>query len=609
MRRVATASLLLLGLSALAARPGAPLRGFFPEEAGREEEFEAQFRRAPTPERAREDLRVLAQEPHMAGTPADFRTAQYVLKQFRGAGLDAEIVTYNVLLAYPRQVKVDLVAPRHRRGPTPEALNRRRDSADLQDLLPYNAYSPSGDVTADVVYANYGMPEDYERLKSDGIDVAGKIVLVRYGRCFRGVKASVAEERGAAALLLYSDPADDGYRLGEVFPRGPWRPPTAVQRGSILSLSDSPGDPLTPGVAATKDAHRLPMAKARVPHIPTTPLSYEDAAPILENLEGPVAPSDWQGAMPLNYRFGPGPSKVHLKLSMDFHVRPIWDVMARIPGAKHPEEWVVVGNHRDAWSYGAADPASGTAPLLAVARGFGQLLAKGWRPKRTIILASWDAEEFGLIGSTEWAEEHAAELAGNAVAYINVDIGVSGPHFNAAAVPSLSRLLREVSTGVTDPGSGRPLVAVWSEESGGTKKETSEGADAVPHTQLVDLPNATVRELGSGSDYTPFLEHLGIASLNFGFEGSFGVYHSEFDNFNWMTSFGDPDFRYSVATSQILGTLAMRLADADVLPLDYEEYGNAIQSYIRGLQAELQRGHKESQLPTDEALRAAKQFT
>jgi N-acetylated-alpha-linked acidic dipeptidase len=621
MRRVVTTIFVLAGLSAVAAGLGAPRRGergFLPADAGREEEFEALFRQSPSSDQAREDMRVLTAEPHIAGTPADYRTAQYVLNQFQATGLDAEIVTYDVLLAYPRQVKVDLVAPIHRRGPAPEVAHRSpsaglrafgREVSDPADLLPYNAYSPSGDVTAEVVYANYGMPEDYDLLKNAGIDVTGKMVLVRYGRCFRGVKVSVAEARGAAGLLLYSDPADDGYRLGDTYPRGPWRPPTAVQRGSILSLSDYPGDPLTPGVAATKGARRLAMEKAHLPRIPTSPLSYEDAEPILEHLAGPVAPAEWQGALPLNYRFGPGPSKIHLKLSMDFRVRPIWDVMARIPGAEHPEECVILGNHRDAWVYGAADPASGTAPLLAAARGFGQLLEKGWRPKRTILLASWDAEEFGLIGSTEWAEEHAAELAQNAVAYVNVDIGVSGPHFNSAAVPSLSRLLREVATEVTDPGSGRPLVAVWSEESGTTKKATTAGADAIPHTQLVGLPNATVRELGSGSDYTPFLEHLGVACLNFGFEGPYGVYHSEFDNFDWMANFGDPSFSYSVTTAQVLGTIAMRLADSDVLPFDYEEYGEAIQSYVRGLDSELRRTHREGKLPVGDALKAAKQFT
>jgi N-acetylated-alpha-linked acidic dipeptidase len=635
MRRFLTTLIVFAGLSAVAAGPGGPrraARGFLPADFGREEEFESLFRQELPADQAREDLRVLTSEPHIAGTPADYRTAEYVFNQFKAAGLDAEIVTYDVLLAYPRQVKVDLVAPVHRRGPTPEVAHRSpsaglpstslrdgersrtvrafgMDVSDLQVLLPYNAYSPSGDISAEVVYANYGMPEDYDLLKKAGIDVKGKIVLVRYGRCFRGVKVSVAEERGARGLLVYSDPADDGYRLGDTYPRGPWRPPTAVQRGSILSLSDYPGDPLTPGVAATKGARRIPIEKTHLPRIPTSPLSYEDAEPILAHMAGPVAPADWQGALPLNYRLGPGPSRVHLKLSMDFRVRPIWDVMAHIPGAEYPEEWVILGNHRDAWVYGAADPASGTVPLLAAARGFGQLLQKGWRPKRTIFLASWDAEEFGLIGSTEWTEQHAAELAQNAVAYVNVDIGVSGAHFNTAGVPSLSRLLREVAAEVTDPGSGRPLVAVWSEESGITKKVTTAGADAIPPTQLVDPPNAYVRELGSGSDYTPFFEHLGVPSLNFGFEGPYGVYHSEFDNFDWMTNFGDPSFRYSVTTAQILGTLAMRLGDSDLLPFDYEEYGEAIQSYFRGLDSELRRERRESMLPMGDALQAAKQFT
>ena len=392
---------------------GVALRGFFPSHAARQAEIEKTFRTVPTPARSEQDLRILTQAPHVAGTPEDYKTAQYVLEQFREAGLDAKLVEYQVLLPMPKEVKVKLIEPFKREAPTPAAgWSWDKDTYDSSVIAAFNAYSPSGDVTGRVVYANYGLPEDYARLKEEGIDVAGKIVIVRYGKCFRGVKAYVAEQSHAAGLLIYSDPADDGYRQGDVYPRGPWRPSTAVQRGSILYLTAYAGDPLTPGAAAVAGAKRLSMNEApTLPHVPTAPLSYEDASPILENLGGPTAPKSWQGALPFTYHLGPGESKVHLELDMDFRLRTIWDVIGELRGTATPDSMVLVGNHRDAWTYGAADPNSGTVPLLAVARGIGQLLKQGWKPRRTIVLASWDAEEFGLIGSTEWAEEHSDELA------------------------------------------------------------------------------------------------------------------------------------------------------------------------------------------------------
>ena len=592
-------------------RPEIAIRGFFPGEAGRETDLERTFRGIPSPQQAQQDLWTLTQAPHVAGTPEDFKTAQYVLSQFREAGLDARMVEYQVLLPMPKEVKVDLVEPFKREGPTPEGgWGWDKDSYDASVVAAYNAFSPSGEVTARVVYANYGLPEDYRRLKELGINVNGKIVLVRYGKCFRGVKAYVAEENHAAALLLYSDPADDGFRQGDVYPRGPWRPPTGIQRGSILYLTGYAGDPLTPGVAATKGARRLSLKEAAtLPHLPTTPISYEDASPILENLAGPEAPHDWQGALPFTYHLGPGASKVHLKLDMDFQVRPIWDVVGQVPGTTQPDWWVVLGNHRDAWTYGAADPNSGTAPLLAVARGLGQLLKQGWKPQRTIVLASWDAEEFGLMGSTEWAEEHAEELTRHAVAYLNIDVGVSGPHFGASAVPSLRRLIREVTQEVSDPKSGRPLFAVWSEESARFRRES--GVPIVIPSQ-VPAPaggEARVGELGSGSDYTPFLQHLGVPSLDISFGGPYGVYHALYDDFYWMQNFGDPTFKYSVAAAQVYGTLAMRLGGADILPFDYEDYGNALQKDFRDLEEELKKNNTADKLSLADAEAAAEKFT
>jgi len=593
--------------SLLWSQPGTELRGFFPASAGKETAIEKSFRAVPTPERAHLDLSALTEEPHLAGTPEDFKTAQFVLQQFRAAGLDAEIVEYHVLLPMPREVKVDLVEPFKRPGPTPEG-SEDEDAASTY-VPAFNAYSPSGDVTASVVYANYGLPEDFDRLKSLGVDVAGKIVLVRYGKCFRGVKVHVAEQNHAAGVLIYSDPADDGYRQGAAYPRGPWRPATGVQRGSILYMAGYAGDPLTPGVAATQHATRLSRKEqASLPRVPTAPLSYEDAAPILENLTGPVAPPGWQGALPLTYHVGPGATKVHLKLDMDFRTRPIWNVMARIPGAEEPDRWVVLGNHRDAWTYGAVDPSSGTAALLAVARGLGQLLKQGWRPRRTIVLASWDAEEYGLVGSTEWVEEHAEELARHAVAYLNMDAGVSGPHFLAAAVPSLARLIREVTQDVTDPGTGRSVYAVWSDEGGRLRRE-----GGLPYAVLNgSLPpgpdGGPVGDLGSGSDYTPFLQHLGIPSLDISFGGSYGVYHSIYDNFEWMQKFGDPTFRYSVAVAQIYGTLALRLANADFLPFDYADYGRALEGYLRDLEVEMKKSEGGRSLELAQAKSAATRF-
>jgi N-acetylated-alpha-linked acidic dipeptidase len=573
----------------LAAREPSGMRGFFPAPAAKQSEIEKTFLQSPTPDRARMDMWALTSEPHVAGTPEDYRTAQFVLEQFRLAGLDAEIVEYEVLLPMPRKVQVDLIAPLERRGPTPEGgWKPDGKPADERAIMAFNAYSPSGDVTAEIVYANYGVPEDYDELRDMGIDVAGKIVLVRYGKCFRGVKTYVAERHGAAGVLIYSDPADDGYRQGDPFPKGPWRPPSGVQRGSILYLTEYAGDPLTPGAAATKDAKRLEMKDARtVPRIPTTPISYEDAAPMLENLAGPVAPSSFQGALPFTYHVGPGSSKVHLKLDMDFRTRPIWNVMARIPGATHPDEWVVLGNHRDAWVYGAVDGVSGTAPLLAVARGLGQLLKQGWRPQRTIILGSWDAEEFGLIGSTEWVEDHADELSKKAVAYLNMDSGVAGTHFGASAVPSLGRLIKEVAGEVKDPATGRSIFAVWAAEGEKVRRGSGLPYAVLNSTQAPEEKGARVGSLGSGSDYSPFLQHRGVPALDVGFSGPYGVYHSIYDSLDWMQKFGDPQFTYSVAAAQVFGLLGLRLSEADLLPYDFADYAEALQKHIEELEQEL----------------------
>ncbi len=609
MRRfsILTAFVALLGgsLTLMLGRPGRAARGGDGVAPTRTPDFEALFRTLPSPEQAGRDIRTLAREPHVASTPADYATAQYVLGEFRRAGLDAEIVEYRVLIPRAREVKVELVEPIRRQAPSPE----EGAPASADPVPAFNAFSPSGEITAEVVYGNYGLPEDYARLREMGVDVAGKIVIVRYGHCFRGVKVEVAEQNHVGAMLLYSDPADDGFTRGEVFPQGPWRPAAAVERGTILPLTAYAGDPLTPGEAATPDAPRIDLAHAPLPRIPTTPLSYQDAAPILRNLRGPLAPAKWQGGLPFDYHLGPGASKVHLKLDMDFRLRSIWDVVAKVPGAESPEQVVVVGNHRDAWTYGAADPATGTAALLALARGLGVMRQQGWHPRRTLVLGSWDAEEFGLMGSTEWAEEHAPELARHAVAYLNIDVGVTGPHFTAAAVPSLRRLITEVTGHVMDPKTGKTVLEAWTADNFRVERHSDSAATLAPLSGDAALRVPHVRDMGSGSDYTPFLQHLGVPAMDVSFAGPYGVYHSAYDTVDWLGRFGDPGFRYTVTAAEVYGTLALRLADDDVLPLDYEEYGKSIERDLEDLDAEMGKRGAASSPELLGAQEAAAEFT
>src|SRR6185312_3590080 len=407
--------------------------------------------------------------PQMAGTPEDKATADYVASKFREAGLETEIVEYKVWMNYHQSVQVDVTSPEGvvMHGPTRERVEGDSFQEDPRVVMPFNGMSPSGDVEAEAVYANYGTPEDFAQLEQMKVDVRGKIVLVRYGQNFRGVKEFVAQERGAAGVLIYSDPADDGWRHGDKYPQGPWRPDTGVQRGSVGYMFQFPGDPTTPGIASLPslpDSQRIPPEKSeQLPKIPVTPISYADAWPILEHLAGPDSPRDWQGSLPFTYHLGPGPVKVHVQLKQDFQFRTIWDVIGRVPGSQWPDEWVVAGNHRDAWVYGAVDPNSGTAAMLEAVHGIGELLKAGWKPKRTLIFGSWDAEEEGLIGSTEWGEQHATELA-NAAAYFNVDVAVAGPKFGASSVPTLKQFIRDVSKAVPSPKGGT-LYEVWKRAS------------------------------------------------------------------------------------------------------------------------------------------------
>jgi N-acetylated-alpha-linked acidic dipeptidase len=511
-----------------------------------------------------------------------------VAKKFRDAGLETEIVEYSVWFNYPAEISVDVTAPSGvtMHGPTREHVSSDPYQDDPRVVTPYNAMSPSGDVEADVVYANYGSPEDFQKLEQMKVDVRGKIVLVRYGQNFRGVKAFVAQEHGAAGVIIYSDPADDGWRHGDKYPQGPWRPDTGVQRGSIGYMFQFPGDPTTPGIASVpslpSSRRTPPEQSAQLPKIPTTPLSYADAWPILEHLSGPESPRDWQGSLPFTYHVGPGPVKVKMHLKQDYQFRTIWDVIGRVRGSEMPDEWVVGGNHRDAWVYGAVDPNSGTAAMLEAVHGVGELLKAGWKPKRSIVLGSWDAEEEGLIGSTEWGEQHEAEL-GNAAAYLNMDVAVSGPKFGASSSPSLKQFLRDVAKAVPSPKGGT-LYEVWRKatqpgaESGQSPTEAIGDTRRMPAAQAKsDVP---VGDLGSGSDYSVFLQHLGVPATDVSSTGSYGVYHSVFDNFNWFKKFGDPDFTYEQEMARVFGIEAIRMANADVLPYDYEEYGGEIVAYI-----------------------------
>ncbi|MBA2705049.1 MAG: M28 family peptidase [Blastocatellia bacterium] len=568
--------------SAWSQNNSAQLDGFTAENSATERNWESEFRAIPEASSAREHLRRLTAQPHVAGTKEDYDTAIYVRDQIRSYGISSELKEYDVLLPYPKQPSiVELVAPRRERLTVKEAVVPEDPSSSNPRIIPlFNGYSASGDVTAPLVYVNYGLPPDYDELKKVGVDVKGKIVLARYGNSFRGVKAKVAQDNGAVGLIIFSDPADDGYMQGDVFPKGPWRPASSAQRGSVQFLSTAPGDPLTPGAPAIPGTPRLKMEEATtLTRIPVQPISYGDARRLLEPLQGPLRPKGFQGGLPFAYHVG-GTSdvRVHLKTDMDYQTRKIWNVISRIDGAQEKDRWVVMGNHRDAWTFGAVDPNSGTTAMLEAARAFGGLLKKGWQPRRTIVLCSWDGEEYGLLGSTEWVEENAAELKQKAVAYLNVDAAVSGANFGASSVPSMWKLIRGATRDVPDPKSGKSVYQQWQDRT----------RDNNPDPELTDaemgsdtrIAEARIGALGSGSDYTPFLQHLGIPSSDMSFGGDYGVYHSAYDDFYWMSHFGDPTFMYHVTAARLWGTIAMRLADSAGLPLDYRDYATQVREFF-----------------------------
>ena len=573
--------------ASLRVRP-VPLLGFDDESAMRQRDMEKILLATPQPDSARMSMRILTEEPHVAGTPADYATAVFVRDRMQSFGLTSQIVEYQVLLNYPKHVSLALVEPVQE----PLALREQpiegdKDSADSSFFDAFHGYSADGVVTGQVVYANYGRPDDFDQLAKLGVSVKGRIVLVRYGNMFRGLKVRLAEERGALGVLIYSDPLDDGYAKGDIYPAGPWRHPSAIQRGSVQYLSTAPGDPTTPGWASSKGAKRLARAEMKnMPKIPSLPISYGEAEKILSRLDGPNVPDGFQGALPFAYHLGPGEAKVRMEVVNDYAMRTIWDVVTTIRGTDAPERWVVTGNHRDAWTYGANDPNSGTATMLEVGRSLGAALKTGWKPRRTIVLCSWDGEEYGLLGSTEWGEDNARTLPGKTVAYFNCDAAVNGKDFGMAGVPSLRDFVVEAAGDVPDPVTGKPIREAWETAQKTATKEKWRAEERLRKAsgQPSRLLEAQIGPLGSGSDYTVFLDRLGIPSVDFRFSGPNGVYHSAYDDFTWMDRFADRMFLYHGAAARYWGLIVTRMADAPVLPLRYSRYGQTIEDALTELQ-------------------------
>ena len=604
-------------LSAQTPTTQQPVFGY--RDFSQQAKWDSVFMSVPDAKLAGEHLKILTAAPHWASSPEDYKTAQYVAEKFKAAGLETTITPYRVLLNKPIKIQIeafDADGKKLMSGPSPEHVDPNKDGGDpFQNdprILPaFNGSSPSGDVTGDVVYANYGTLTDFKKLASLGISVKDKIVLVRYGDNYRGVKVYIAQQYGAKGVLIYSDPSDDGYFQGDMYPKGPYRPDSGVQRGAVQFLPIYPGDPETPGIASTldlPDSKRIPQDKlqANQPSIPANPLSYKDAAPILEALGGKQSPRDWQGALPFTYHLGgTGKVSVHMHLEQDARLRVIWDVIGTIEGTdpSQKDDWVVAGNHRDAWVYGAVDPNSGTAAMLESVHGLGELLKQGWKPRRRIVICSWDAEEEGLIGSTEWAEQHEAQLQ-HAVAYFNTDVGVSGPSFNASAVPSLKEFVREVTKHVPSPQGGTVYEA-W-EKDQKQQEEESGNHRRSRATHLSGDDGVHVGDLGSGSDYTPFIQHLGVPSTDIGSDGPYGVYHSVFDNYNWFIKFADPTFVYEQQQARVFGLEILHMADADVLPYDYRLYGQSVLGYLDTAQRDATAA--KLQLDFAPALAAAKHF-
>lgn len=531
-----------------------------------DDNWEEKFRSIPKAENLREYMRRLSAEPHHLGSAAGKRNAEWMRDQLNAWGWKAQLEEFDVLFPTPKERVLELVSPEKFQAKLKEpVLAEDSDSGDADQLPTYNAYSGDGDVTAPLVYVNYGVPADYEQLAKMGVDVKGKIVIARYGGSWRGIKPKVANEHGAVGCIIYSDPKEDGYFQGDVYPKGPYRNETGVQRGSVMDMPIHPGDPLTPGWGATKNARRLAREEAKtLMKIPVLPISYGDALPLLKSLAGQVVPESWRGALPITYHVGPGPATVRLKVVSDWKITTLYNVVARIEGSAFPDEWIIRGNHHDAWVNGADDPVSGMVAVLEEARAFGELLKQGWRPKRTLVFCAWDGEEQGLLGSTEWVEQHAEELRQKAVAYINTDSTSKGA-FGAGGSHTLEKFVNDAARSVNDP---KGKATLW---------EVMRGRRA--DDKRADL---RIGALGSGSDYTAFLDHLGIASLNIGFggDGGGGIYHSIYDSFAWYTRFSDTTFEYGQTLVKVSGTMTMRLANAQILPFEFTNFAETVEGYL-----------------------------
>jgi N-acetylated-alpha-linked acidic dipeptidase len=569
------------------------LSGFSAESSHAERQWEEKFRAIPSPQLMREYMQRLSARPHNVGTAYDKDNAEWLAAKFKEFGLDTHVETFEVLYPTPKERAVELVAGGTRfvaKLQEPAVAQDPTSNQQSEQLPTYHAYSIDGDVTAPLVFVNYGIPEDYEQLDRLGVSVKGAIVIAKYGHSWRGIKPKVAAEHGAVGCLIYSDPNEDGFKQGEIFPAGAWRPRDGVQRGSVADDPIYPGDPLTPGVGATKNAKRLDLRDVPViTKIPVLPISYGDAEPLLAAITGAVAPRAWRGGLGMTYHIGPGPAKVHLKVKSDWSgLKTIYDVIAKIPGTTNGDQWIIRGNHHDAWVNGAEDPISGLIALMEEARALGELVNAGWKPKRTIIFCAWDAEEPGLIGSTEFAEEHAEDLKAHAVVYINSDVNGRG-YFGAEGSHTLEKFINDVARDVQDP---ETKLSVWKRaqlRQIGRPDEISERQEARARADL------RIGALGSGSDYGAFLQHDGVAALNLGFGGEDGggIYHSIYDDFYWFTHFSDTDFVYGRALAQTAGTAVMRLADADLLPFEFNNFSDTMQTYVKELKTLAQKSRDE----------------
>ena len=590
-RRVLVPALILalLQLGNAASGPE-PLDGYSPTHAATEREWEAKFRSLPDPSIMRDSMQHLSARPHNVGSPYDKANAEWMLARFKEYGFDAHIETFDVLFPTPKERRVEMLTPTPFVAKLQEPpLSVDPTSQQTDEQLPtYNAYSIDGDVTGPLVYVNYGMRDDYEQLERLGVSVKGAIVIARYGGGWRGIKPKVAAEHGAVGCIIYSDPKDDGYFEGQDYPTGPFRPPEGVQRGSVMD-TQYPGDPLTPGVGATKDAKRIALTEAQtITKIPVLPISYGDAQPLLAAITGATAPETWRGGLPITYRVGPGPAKVHLVVKSNWDLKTIYDVIAEIPGGEDTDQWVLRGNHHDAWVNGAEDPISGMVTELEEARAMGELLKQGWRPRRTIIYCAWDGEEPGLLGSTEWVEEHQDELRQRAVMYLNTDSNARG-YLNISGSHTLEHAANQVEREIQDP---EKHISVWKRAY---LRRVARANGAEEREEIRGRADLRIGALGDGSDYTAFLDFAGVAALDMGFggESNGGVYHSIYDDFYWYTHFGDTKFVYERALAQMVGSTVMRFADADLLPFDPSGSADTIKRYVSELKKELKKKQDE----------------